>query len=182
MLLEVIKLIVILILLFMGYRLILKMSGAENYAIGVTSYAPPPSVFEERFRDDNNGPDMGPPEAPNPPPINHTITPAGPNAPAQQAPHEIRHIMAEEQPRDPFAEEQDDAYAPERVRNPERMYRAAPNNVDTGMAVGGGIAAELSAVPQQMGQFSPEMAQNGGMFMDGIAANDLFDNGNFASY
>ena len=182
MLVDILKIAVVMVLLFLGYRLVLKAMGGDEI-VGITAYAPmpiqPPS--QEDF--------MVEPEpipvltsTPKPVPTQHTITPAGPGAPSQQAPHGVRHIMAEEQPRDPFAEEQDDAYAPEKIRNPERMYRPAPDNSDTGTAVSGGMASELAAVPAQMGQFSPEMAQNGGIFMDGIAANDTFDDGNYALY
>ncbi len=183
MFLEIAKIAAVLILLFIGYRLILKGTGIDSETGGNSAiYAPMPEQMarEEFVVEPEPVPVLH--ETPKPLPTEHTITPAGPGAPSQQAPHGVRHIMAEEQPRDPFAEEQDDAYAPERLRNPERIYRPAPDNADTGTAVAGGMAAELSAVPQQMGQFSPEMAQNGGMFMDGIVANNTFDDGNYASY
>lgn len=181
MFLEIVKIAAVLVLLFLGYRLILAATGVES--IGSSAiYAPMPEqpMREEFIVEPESVPVFQ--GTPKQLPIDHIITPAGPGAPSQQAPNGVRHIMAEEQPRDPFAEDQDDAYAPEKMRNPERIYRPAPDNSDTGTAIAGGMAAELSAVPQQMGQFSPEMAQNGGMFMDGIVANNTFDDGNYASY
>lgn len=178
MILDIIKVVVTLVLLFLGYRLVLKVAGVDDKP----TYSPPPMPqFEEKFQAD---PEPMPVihDTPKPIPTERPIAPAGPNPPAQQAPHNERHIMQEEQPRDPYAEDQEDAYAAERIRNPERMYRPAPENDERAMAIRGGIASEMNAAPQQMSQFSPEMAQNGGMFMDGIAANDSFDDASYSSY
>lgn len=181
--LDLLKAIFVIILLYFGYQLVLKHTGLlEEKAEG--TYAPPPvpmpmpapaPAIEERFT-----PEHVP--SPKPLPQERVITPAGPNAPAQEGPRGERHIMAPEQPMDPYAEMQEDAYAPERLRNPERMFRPAPENDNTSIAAMGGIASSLNATPQHVGSFAPEMAQNGGFFMSGVAANDLDVPSNYSEY
>lgn len=169
--LDLLKALLIITLLFIGYQLVLKHTGflETSPQSSGAMYAPPPQV-EEHFE-----PEPVPviAETPKPIPVERPVAPAGPNPPAQQAPDGVRHIIASEQPVDPYAEMQEDAYAPEKLRNPERMFRPAPENNETSMAAMGGLASTLNAVPQHVGAFAPEMAQNGGYFMDGIAANDL---------
>lgn len=170
--LDLLKALLIIALLFAGYQLVLKHTGLlESVAVSSqTVYAPPPHI-EESFEPEPVP--VIPAETPKPLPVEKPVAPAGPNPPAQQAPDGVRHIMAGEQPVDPYAEMQEDAYAPEKLRNPERMFRPAPENDNVSMAAMGGLASTLNAVPQHVGAFAPEMAQNGGYFMDGIAANDL---------
>ena len=169
--LDLLKALLIITLLFIGYQLALKHTGfleTREESSGAV-YAPPPQI-EENFE-----PEPVPVvrETPKPLPVDKPVAPAGPNSPSQQAPDGVRHISAGEQPVDPYAENQEDAYAPEKLRNPERMFRPAPENDNTSMAAMGGLASSLNATPQHVGSFAPEMAQNGGYFMDGIAANDL---------
>jgi hypothetical protein len=179
--LDFLKAIFVIVLLYFGYELALKHAGfIEKSPEGV--YAPPPAMYapvEERFE--------APPAAelapsPKPLPTVRQIAPAGPSPPAQQMEPGVRHIMAPEQPLDPYAEMQEDAYAPEKIRNPERMFRPAPENDNTTIATMSGIANTLNAVPQHVGSFAPEMAQNGGYFMSGVAANDLDVPNNYSEY
>lgn len=183
---DFLKLFAVIVLLYFGYQLVLKHTGvfekttpiykapdllAENF-----QSTPVPVVIERQI-DMDLGADSGQPI-----PTEKVITPAGPNPPAQKAADGVRHVMAPEQPTDPYAEMQEDAYAPEKMRNPERMFRPAPENNNTEIAAQSGIASTMNAVPQNVGAFAPEMAQNGGFFMDNVAANDLEMHVNFSEY
>ena len=101
------------------------------------------------------------------------IASSGPNPPDQRMNENIRRIMAEEQPNDPYAETVEDAHAPERLRHPDGMFRPAPEMDGMQMAAESGVASHLIKSNNQAAQqFNPEFAQNGGSFMDGIMAND----------
>jgi hypothetical protein len=186
---EFLKLFAIIVLLYFGYQLVLKHTGFLETSERSTPIYKAPNLLAENFEQ----PPMPAPVVPQlevdtgaesvqPIPTEKVIAPAGPNAPAQKAPDGVRHVMAQEEPTDPYAEMQEDAYAPEKLRNPERMFRPAPENTNTSIAVQSGIASTANAVPQNVGAFAPEMAQNGGFFMDGVAANDLDMHVNFSEY
>jgi hypothetical protein len=101
------------------------------------------------------------------------IASSGPNPPDQRMNDNVRYIMAEEQPNDPYAETVEDAHAPERLRHPEGMFRPAPEMDGMQLAAESGVASHLiQANNKSAQQFNPEFAQNGGVFMDGIMAND----------
>jgi hypothetical protein len=179
---EFLKLFAIIVLLYFGYQLILKHTG---FLDKTTPIYRAPNLLEENFQALPTPPEMPMTvltESVQPIPVERTVAPAGPNPPAQQAPNGVRHVMAQEQPTDPYAEMQEDAYAKEKLRNPERMFRPAPENNNTEIATQSGIASTMNAVPQNVGAFAPETAQNGGFFMDGVAANDLEMHVNFSEY
>lgn len=178
MLASILKILFTIVLLFLAYQLLLKAAGQTLTAPSI--YARPP-VVEELFKV-KPAPVPVFEETPKPVPEERPIVPAGPNAPAQQAPSNERHIMAPEQPMDPYAEHQEDAYAGENLRHPERMFRPPPANDNTQIAVQAGLASQGSAAPSQTAQFAPEMAQNGGFFMDGVMANDTFEDSSIAMY
>jgi hypothetical protein len=180
MLMSIIKILLSIVLLFLAYQLLLKVVG-ETASKPTVAYSRPP-VMEERFKVATLAPVPVFQETPKPIPEERPIAPAGPNPPSQQAPSNERHHMAPEQPMDPYAEQQEDAYAGENLRHPERMFRPPPDNSNTGIAVQAGIASQGSATPAQMSQFAPEMAQNGGFFMDGVMANDTFEDSSIAMY
>ena len=72
---------------------------------------------------------------------------------------------------------------PERLRHPERMFKPAPMNTSSDIAEASGIAsASSSQAANALQAFAPEMAQNGGEFMQGIFANDAAESGGFASF
>ncbi len=101
------------------------------------------------------------------------IASSGPNPPDQRMNENIRRIMSEEQPNDPYAETVEDAHAPERLRHPDGMFRPAPEMDGMQMAAESGVASHLIQSNNKAAQqFNPEFAQNGGVFMDGIMAND----------
>ena len=106
-----------------------------------------------------------------------TIAPGGPNSPAQAAPLESEEAVVYGPPRarDPLYEDQESSEMPERMRNPERMFKPAtkPGSDYGEIAVDGGMAAYRGAVSRdEAQQFSPELAQNGGEVYGGIFAND----------
>ena len=176
--LDLLKVFITIIVLYFGYQLVLKHTGFLEKlqpAVPTARYMPP--AIEE-FQ-----PEPVPVlETPKPVPVDRPVAASGPNPPAQQGPEGVRHIMAQEHPTDPYAEMQEDAYAPEKLRHPERMFRPAPENDNTAIASQSGIASTLNAIPQSIGGFAPEMAQNGGYFMGDVAANDLTVPTNYSEY
>ncbi len=176
--LDLLKVFITIIVLYFGYQLVLKHTGflEKSEPVAPAVRYTPPSV--EDFQ-----PEPVPVvETPKPLPVESTVAAAGPNPPAKQGPEGVRHIMQQEQPTDPYAEMQEDAYAPEKLRHPERMFRPAPENDNTTIAAQSGIASTLNAVPQHVGAFAPEMAQNGGYFMGDVSANDLTVPTNYSEY
>ena len=106
-----------------------------------------------------------------------TISPGGPNPPAQAMPLNTDEVTVYGPPRarDPLYENQESSEMPERMRNPEGMFKpAAKPGSDYGdIAVDGGMAAYRGAVSRdEAQQFSPELAQNGGEVYGGIFANN----------
>ncbi len=178
MLANILKILLTIVLLFLAYQLLLK-AVAQSPVVSSIYNRPP--VVEELFKA-TPAPVPVFEETPKPVPEERPIVPAGPNSPSQQAPSNERHIMAPEQPMDPYAEHQEDAYAGENLRHPERMFRPPPDNNNTELAVQAGLASRASAAPPQTAQFAPEMAQNGGFFMDGVMANDTFEDNSIAMY
>jgi len=104
------------------------------------------------------------------------VAPGGPASPAQAPPRSLpAHINPEEQPYDPQEKGYESAQIPERLRHPERSFGPAVIGDSTEHAVQSGIASQAAQVTSQAyQQFGPEMAQNGGSFLDnGVMANDV---------
>ncbi len=99
------------------------------------------------------------------------IVSSGPNPPDQQI--NVRRIMQQEQPNDPYAETTEDAYAPENLRHPDGMFRPAPEMSSYDTVTQSGVASHVLNASNEAAQlFSPEFAQNGGSFMGEVMAND----------
>jgi len=112
-----------------------------------------------------------------------TIVSAGPSSPSQEAPQEEVRMTPPESAMDPYAPNEESAAHPERLRHPERMFKPAPMNTGSDIAEASGIAsASANQAANAMQAFAPEMAQNGGEFMQGIFANDAAEAGGFASF
>jgi hypothetical protein len=95
-----------------------------------------------------------------------------------------RHIptdaeqLDEEEPLDPYAEDQEHAEMPERMRKPERMFKPAPDN--DGMPMNSGL---MGAPHSGVAGYASEMVQNEGEFMPGIFAFDTSEEGgNFSVF
>jgi hypothetical protein len=103
---------------------------------------------------------------------NRVVAPSGPNAP-NQLPGPGLVVMPEEVPYDPQAQPYESAEIPERLRHPERMFGPGLVNDQTLTAIASDIASSsVQATDAASQAFSPEMAQNGGLFMGTIAAYD----------
>lgn len=115
-------------------------------------------------------PHIAPVEAP----ANRVMASSGPSAPSQRPPRTMPPVIVqEERPFDPQEQSHESAEIPERLRHPERLY--SPGLVNEGVAdsIAAGTANYASQVTQDAAQvFGPEFAQNGGLFMEGIMAND----------
>jgi hypothetical protein len=110
-----------------------------------------------------------------------TLVPSGPSAPNQAAdPSEMR-MEPPEVARDPYDQNQESAAHPERLRHPERMFQPAPSNQTHDIALASGVASANHA-SAALNSFTPEFAQNGGEFMQGIFANDSSEPGGFSPF
>ena len=111
------------------------------------------------------------------------IVSGGPSVPNQAAnPDEVRITMPEVA-NDPYAPNEESAAHPERLRHPERMFQPAPSNTSVDIGEASGIASSsASQASNAMQAFAPEMAQNGGEFMQGIFANDSSESGGFSAF
>jgi len=115
--------------------------------------------------------------------LTRVVSPAGPSAPAQRAPRNAQPTIAmDERPFDPQDQPYESAEIPERLRHPERMFGPGLENTTVEDAVAAGTASYAQQATTQAYQvFGPELAQNGGTFMDGIAANDTSVNQSYSS-
>lgn len=172
------KFIVVVLILYLGYQLILKHTplGKDNTNIvsasdSFTNYQVPAAA---------NVPDNVPMPIVEGP---RTVLGSGPSAPSQAAPLHVAREIAPPGAQDPYDEPNEGANAPEKLRHPERMFRPAPqmDAVDAIEDSGIGGPATMATV-NAMETFAPEFAQNGGIFMDGIAANDTSIPTNFSTF
>lgn len=112
--------------------------------------------------------------APTEAPTDRVVSSSGPSAPSQRPPRTMPPVIVqEERPFDPQEQSHESAEIPERLRHPERLY--SPGLINEGVAdsIAAGTANYASQVTQDAAQvFGPEFAQNGGLFMEGIMAND----------
>ena len=111
------------------------------------------------------------------------VVSGGPGTPNQLPPeHEVR-MSSPEVAMDPYMTNEESASHPERLRHPERMYQPAPTNTTHAIADASGVAnASAARASDALGSFTPEFAQNGGEFMQGIFANDSADPGMYSSF
>jgi hypothetical protein len=111
------------------------------------------------------------------------VSPGGPSSPNQMAnPDEVR-MTSPEVAMDPYMPNEESASIPERLRHPERMYKPAPSNNSHDIAEASGVASSsASQAANALNSFTPEFAQNGGEFMQGIFANDTSEPGGFSEY
>jgi len=115
-------------------------------------------------------------------PARNTV-PAGPGSPNQQAPAGDTRISTPEVAMDPYAPNEESASIPERLRHPDRMFRPAPDNNTVEIAEASGIAsASANQAANALQAFAPEMAQNGGEFMNGIFANDAMETTGYSAF
>jgi hypothetical protein len=101
-----------------------------------------------------------------------TVSSAGPNPPNESSSSvEKATISPEERPNDPYDEVNTELPIKSNMRHPERSFGPGVDNSGTARSVSAGTASE--EVNSSLSSFSPEFAQNGGSFMEGISANDM---------
>jgi hypothetical protein len=111
------------------------------------------------------------------------IVPSGPSTPNQAPPADEIRIANPEVAVDPYATNEESASIPQRLRHPERMFKPAPSNETHEIAEASGIAsASASQAANSLQSFTPEFAQNGGEFMQGIMANDTSEPGAYSAF
>jgi hypothetical protein len=111
------------------------------------------------------------------------VAPASPSTPNQMAPPDEVRMTSPEVANDPYAPNEESAAMPERLRHPERMFQPGPDNTTRGIAEASGIASEsASQAGNALQTFTPEFAQNGGEFMQGIMANDTSEPGGYSAF
>jgi hypothetical protein len=111
------------------------------------------------------------------------IVSAGPSSPNQAPDYHEQRMSSPEVAMDPYAQNEESAAHPERLRHPERMFQPAPDNTTSGIAEASGIAsASASQAGHSLQGFTPEFAQNGGEFMQGIMANDTSEPGMYSAF
>ena len=108
------------------------------------------------------------------------VSQAGPNPPNER-PSEAEPSMLspEERPNDPYDETNSELPLKGNMRQPERSFGPGVNNTGTQRSISAGTAAD--AVNASLSSFSPEFAQNGGNFMEGISANDMSGGSEYAT-
>lgn len=109
--------------------------------------------------------------SPEPPRV---VAPAGPNPPNAAPPKKVT-FAPEEQPRDPYDQPEGETPLRDSLRHPERSFGPGVENVETRISQESGVASNAN------GSFSPEFAQNGGEFMKGISANDMYGEATYAN-
>ena len=109
----------------------------------------------------------------------------GPSAPNQMPPSRDREAERLPGPvdKDPYDETYGSSNMKEDLRHPERFFGPAPTADNVAIARASGVAGlPGSTTPQAVQTFSPDFAQNGGEFVDGIFANDAGENPNYSAF
>jgi hypothetical protein len=112
-----------------------------------------------------------------------TITPSGPHPPnatsslEAQTPPDVRG-------QDPLDDVNSSNDFQDNLRHPERLFSPGMKQTDKHTAVMSGVASTVSGGTSShaIQLFSPEMAQNGGEFMEGIVANDTLDDREYSAF
>jgi hypothetical protein len=111
------------------------------------------------------------------------ISPAGPNPPSARAPTGEEVAPPVVTPLDPLEDANGSQNMKDTLRHPERMFSPGVQPRDTTSSVMSGVASnETQVTSQALQTFVPEMAQNGGEFMQGIAANDTLGDTEYAAF
>ena len=116
------------------------------------------------------------------------VSPSGPNppnaAPARPLPQEEEaQAPPDVTARDPLDDPNSSENLQDNLRHPERSFSPGQKPTDVDRSVVSGVASSRSMTSSQALQtFAPEMAQNGGEFMQGIAANDTMSDTEFAAF
>ena len=117
----------------------------------------------------------------------HIVSPAGPSPPNVAPPPPVAEEERQPPPdvtaRDPLDDPNSSGDLQDNLRHPERSFSPGLKPADVDRSVMSGVASSRSLTSSQALQtFAPEMAQNGGEFMQGIAANDTMSDTEFAAF
>lgn len=107
------------------------------------------------------------------------VSPSGPNPPNAAAPPNEAVLIPEERPNDPYDQSDSNVPIKDNMRNPERSFGPNVDNSGVQRSISAGTAS--TAVSSSLSSFSPEFAQNGGDFMEGIKANDYSSGDEYAT-
>lgn len=142
-------------------------------------YKPPPSI--DTFKSSQPTPlpvNLQEVTQPPPEPV-RVVSPSGPNPPNVAAPPSEAVRIPEERPNDPYDQAESQVPIKDTMRNPERSFGPNVDNSGVQRSIASGTAS--NAISTSMSSFSPDFAQNGGDFMEGIKANDFSAGDEYAS-
>lgn len=122
-------------------------------------------------------PAPAPPIMQEPPEEPRVVAPGGPNPP-NAAPNVPPKISPDAAPIDPYDNTNMEAPIHDSMRFPELSFGPGVENKGAKNASAAGIANAKGVTSES--PFSPEFAQNGGMFMGGVTANDLTKDDRYA--
>jgi hypothetical protein len=107
------------------------------------------------------------------------ITPSGPSPPNAQSSSNNVDLVENVRPSDTMDDVNSETPIRDNLRHPENSFGPGVENNGTRMSVESGVAS--NTVRGGVSNFSPEFAQNGGEFMEGISASDAFMTDNYSS-
>ena len=175
------------VFLYVGYRLLraYKPSWFQSSTRPVEAFAPRPPPTGPPVATRVNTPPApvpapAPPIAQPPPEEPRVVAPGGPNAPsATPLPNTPPKISPEAAPVDPYDDKNMEAPIGDSMRFPEMSFGPGPDNKGTGRVAPSGTGSGKALSSET--PFSPEFAQNGGLFMNSVTANDLSHDDSYAS-
>jgi hypothetical protein len=125
-------------------------------------------------------PAPAPPIEQQPPQKERVVSPGGPGAPnATALPDTPAAISPEVQPIDPYEGGNMEAPIHDSMRFPELSFGPGVENKGVVKAAASGVANARGVTSES--PFSPEFAQNGGVFMGSVSANDLSHDDTYAN-
>jgi hypothetical protein len=171
-------------------KLLLAVIAAALLFIGylmLTSYYPQLIGNESFYPNIGNAtmPDIAPPTEQYPlvePP--RIIVPGGPSTPNARVPTPPAEIEPPEvKAQDPYHNSNGSSFVQDNLRHPERMFSPGIKPVNTSIAVESGVMSNINqSAAQALQVFSPETAQNGGIFMNGVSANDTLQDSEYSAF
>lgn len=106
------------------------------------------------------------------------VASAGPNSPNAAAPPTAK-ISPDVAPIDPYDDKNMEAPIHDSMRHPELSFGPGVDNNKLTRDTSAGVASDRGLTAES--PFSPEFAQNGGIFMGAVTANDLTKDDRYAS-
>ena len=123
-------------------------------------------------------PAPAPPMSQDPPEEPRVVSPGGPNPPNAASPDVAAKISPDAAPVDPYDNTNMEAPIGDTMRQPELSFGPGVENKGIRNGAASGVANARGVTSDS--PFSPEFAQNGGMFMGAVTANDLTKDDRYA--